>query len=293
MEQESRINIQEISPIAIPLINGPKGGGKDTVGAIIKLLLGNYASQFVFANALKEKSEVDYSYYGLTKKHFFDDRFKELPLLKLPVVASDVDCEARQRRIAEHFRTADGRPPSKYIAVKADDRFYTFFLANGANDAGELLYWTPRAILIEQGCSKRSVVPDYWPDRCNDLITACATANPEVIQYGTDLRFRNEKAGIQRAFPSAKVYMIKILCPTKHVANDSTEADLRGTVFDFTIDNSQRVERGEDQELPPLTDPKWEFLRMQVASMLEKICQDCKLDNVLSRLTSQSWRTCE
>jgi hypothetical protein len=236
-------------PESIVLVSGYKGSGKDTFANRLTTEKWGY-TRFAFADSLKNMAGES---YGLTHEQMYFQDKKESPILSLPVIAKDTFTEILQEELFTHFSTADGTHPTEdgetgYLHRDVKTGVYSLVRSEFATStwreklwfAGrwlsgvptkqriDPLYWTPRAILILEGSTKRSVNAKFWVSRIAREI-AQKQATRVVI---SDWRYRSELADLQEGLMEEFGYRphlitVRITDPeTTSDAVDSSERDL-------------------------------------------------------------------
>lgn len=273
---------ENYSPKVILLINGPKYSGKDTFGVLFNMMAFSKnaftCKRFAFADKLKEETAETYAESGISAENFADDQ-KEVPLLHKPVIGHDSYSKIIQKELVDHFRTENGEKPyQRKMYYPSDFGFddvpqFAFTLLDKMTStlpiSTRTLYWTPRALLIHEGFSKRAFDGDFWVDRCKKEIMAYAIKNggPEVV-YITDYRLRNEKSRCASLFSTSEVITIKIAGCVPRQAFDASEADLMRSKFNFEIDNSRVFKKKIGDEG---WKEEWEPLLKQIREIVDRI----------------------
>lgn len=180
-------------------VSGWKTAGKDTVG---HYLMSRYKYQPIsFAYELKNMVAKLYPVH----RFWLDDQSKkEMPLLNMPVIATD--------------------PFSKVIHEMLADE-----LKSG--------YWTPRALCILEGSVKRSVYANYWVKKVLEHVIQDEHHNYVI----TDMRYCNEADVTKLMIPSANILRVE-RAGLKITTLDPSERDLDNYRFDRVLRNDGTIE---------------------------------------------------
>lgn len=206
---------------SIVAISGWKRSGKDTAA---EYLINKYgAKRIAFADPLKE---MVCDNYGLTRGLIDNPATKEKPILSLPVCVKDGFSKNNNEFLFGEFRGVGGRIPQDFHIEEG------LLLGVEGRDVFQL-YWTPRAICIEEGSTKRSVDPDYWVKR------ALKNVN-DGLHVISDLRYRNEAYTLKAS--DHDVITIRINRFETSPSMDASERDLDEHSFDYIIENKGSLE---------------------------------------------------
>lgn len=207
-------------------LSGWKGSGKDTVGNFLR-----YFGYMRVAYADTLKINVCNS-YNLTRDHCEDRSLKEAPLLHLPVFTGDAGSMATALNYAKEFATETGEKMGKNDTFFTDDFGSTFFIKSGQP---ERLYWTPRALMIMEGTTKRSVHQNYWVDQAILKINAMSKDFKDF--YISDLRYKSEASRMKEEFGNQFI-AVRVNRFNFSSSDDASERDMDDYQFDYVIDNN-------------------------------------------------------
>jgi hypothetical protein len=214
-------------------ISGYKRSGKDTSADI---LVKDYGFMRVaFADVLKDMVAKE---YNIPREHLDDPKFKEAPIVHLPVTPKDDFSRMLCTFMVREFRDINGHMPSEaYIDPSGA------FLGIMGRSAAQL-YWTPRALCILKGSSNRAVTSQFWTEQAINKITRVMNSDvPGDICYGfviSDLRYRSEVEQLRLAF--GKDLITVRVNRVDSASLDPSERDLDGHKFDIVIDNTGTIE---------------------------------------------------
>lgn len=221
----------------IVAISGWKKSGKDTLGSALCDL---GFKRLAFADALKERCAGD---YRLSLGQVTDQTMKESPLLDRPVVVKDDRTAHLVRGLALEFRTEDG------LRLRPDEELLIQYDKTATTPYGKTLYWTPRAILIHEGGTKRAVDPDYWVHQIftNKFFFGDFQKGRSAVI--TDLRFKNEAETLRQAALNKgfNLVLVRVNRFAVNPSTDATECDLDDYSFDLTIENTGTVDQAVNQ----------------------------------------------
>jgi hypothetical protein len=209
----------------IVAVSGWKFSGKDTVAKY--LIDNNGYSRVAFADTLKYMVEDQYP--GVTKAMCDNPATKESPLLQYPVLPKDEYSLHLSKFMIGEFRDAKGRRVSDYHIDRSGA-----FLGLINNEAVQL-YWTPRALCILEGSTKRTVTSDYWVQKAIDEMN---NYNLVVI---SDLRYRSEIQQLRQAF-GKNLVTVRVNRFDQSPSTDASERDLDNEKFDVVIENKGTLE---------------------------------------------------
>lgn len=212
-------------------ISGYKRSGKDTSADI---LVKDYNFMRVaFADVLKDMVAQE---YGIPREHCDDPKFKEAPIIHLPVTPKDDFSRMLCTFMVREFRDINGHMPMEaHIDVSGA------FLGVMGRHAAQL-YWTPRALCILKGSSNRAVTSQFWTEQAinkinNEINNAPFLPTGFVI---SDLRYRSEVEQLRLAF--GKDLITVRVNRVESASLDPSERDLDNHKFDVVIDNTGTIE---------------------------------------------------
>jgi hypothetical protein len=204
-------------------LSGWAHSGKDTCA---QFLIDNHGfTRLAFADVLKDMTAEA---YNVSRDWFDDVTKKEAPLFQYPAMSTDSFADTVIELIEGHLRTEDGCKATDFYE---DDDGYLYLSRDDKHD--ELLYHTPRSLLVLEGSTKRTVDPNYWVKR------AVSNATPEGLYVISDLRFQSEVDGLKEAAGDDNVITMRVLRFESTDQTDASERDLDHYDFDHYIDNSE------------------------------------------------------
>lgn len=180
-------------------VSGWKGSGKDTTG--LHLMHKYKYRPISFAYALKNMvSEM----YGV-HRFWLDDRTKkDMPLMNMPVIATDPFSQAIHNMLRDELTSG---------------------------------YWTPRALCILEGSIKRSVYANYWVKKVVEEILRDEHNNYVI----TDMRYCNEADVLRMMIPNMQA--VRVVRPDLTITTqDPSERDLDSYKFDQVLLNDGTIE---------------------------------------------------
>jgi hypothetical protein len=192
-------------------ISGWKGSGKDTIAAYLIEKYGFVRT--AFADPLKDMTAAE---YGVERSWMDDPKYKEAPLLHLPVNPQD-----GFSRMLTDFMVKEFKSPS--LEEKQ-------------------VYWTPRALCILKGSTNRSVDSSFWVKRAISVIKS----GEKSLNVITDLRYNSEAKQLKEAFGSDVVFL-RIKRFDKSPSSDPSERDLDNFEFDLYVDNTGSLDKAYGQ----------------------------------------------
>lgn len=216
--------------MALICISGWKGSGKDMLAAYLIEKYG--ATRVSFADPLKDGVASD---YGIDRSSLDDPNRKETPILTMPVDPQDKYSKMIAEFLIKEFRNKDGKVPTGF--------FYSHhgFLGTFENTGFEgyvegmtlydKAYWTPRALAILEGSTKRSARSNHWVQKA---IEKAKNVNGMVVI--SDLRYKSELSQIKAAFGD-DVTFIRVNRFKESPSNDPSERDLDDGEFNGYVDN--------------------------------------------------------
>jgi hypothetical protein len=202
----------------IVALSGWKGSGKDTLA---EYMIKNYNfKKLSFAESLKDLVSKE---YGVPREHFDDLKYKEKPILSLPVVSTDRFSEAIHNMLSGEFKKENGEYLSKqYSSIKH------------AVSAEGQLYWTPRALAILKGNTNRSVNSSYWVN----IAIGNAKKTKHDLFVISDLRFKSEVDNLNCILGGRGATYVRINRFKNSISEDPSERDLDDFKFDYYINNT-------------------------------------------------------
>lgn len=175
-------------------LSGHRGSGKDIMG--IHLLASHGYRPISLAAPLKDMTA---QLYNLPRSYFDDRDFKDSPIMTLPVDGTDGFSEMIHHQLRDE-------------------------LSSG--------FWTPRALLILEGSTKRSVFANYWLRKLVEVVL-----NSEENFVVTDMRYRNEADTFKILIPGS-INMRIVRDSVSLGTQDPSERDLDSYRFDRVIYNN-------------------------------------------------------
>lgn len=213
-------------------ISGWAKSGKDTMAEV---LINEFSAQRIsFAGPLKENVVEDFS--EVSKEDTINQNLKERPIKAMPVDPRDAFSRTVCEFMVREFRTASGQRPTSYMYVSYDDGHKMFYgSVDGKNH--EKVYWTPRALMILEGSTKRSADPDYWVKK------AVEKAGSDGLFVISDLRYKSELSGLKMALgPDDKLVTVRVNRFDTTESTDPSERDLDDAEFDYIIENRSSLD---------------------------------------------------
>ena len=200
-------------------ISGFRSSGKDTAADII--VKDFNATKLSFAEPLKKLVAIQ---YNLPIIYMNDPKLKDLPLEDMPLSPKDKFNEAIHSLLREELKFG---------------------------------YWTPRALTILEGSTKRSVNPDYWATQVINRIRSYnayevaaddifGTKTNSTIYVVSDLRFKNEAEQLKRNFKE-NLLLIRINRFDEIDSTDPSERDLDDYPFDVIVENKSTKDKFEEK----------------------------------------------
>lgn len=178
-------------------LSGWKQSGKDSSADYI---IKNYGFHKIsLAGALKHNTSVE---YGIPPEYFHDNELKESQIKQMPASEEAVELY------------------KDLLYLDTDNNYY----------------WTPRALLIHEGRSKRLVDKDYWVRALFTSIFAADQAGQELFVL-SDLRFPSEVEAFKKYYPEYDFIIIRVDRFDSPPNNDDTERSLDNYNFDYVLKN--------------------------------------------------------
>jgi hypothetical protein len=216
--------------MAIICFSGWKGSGKDECA---KYLIGKHnAVRVALADSLKDSVAEEFE---IDRSSLDDPKFKESPILTLPVDPKDGFSRMISEFLFKEFRNERGGQP---IAFKY---YNEHFVGNADDGYGWCrLYWTPRALAILKGSVNRSVMSDYWTSKTFEIVEGELNENSNQLIVVTDVRYKSEVEQFKKRFKDQVVF-VRVNRFDSSPSNDPSERDLDDHKFDFYIDNKAHL----------------------------------------------------
>lgn len=212
-------------------ISGWKRSGKDTLANY--LIEKEGFKRISFADPLKDSVSKE---FNIPREYLDDPKFKEKPLLNMPVDPQDDFSRMVANFLVLEFRNAKGNQE----VIKSSG----LYLKNKSNPyilmPKEQLYWTPRALAILKGSVNRSVSSDYWVKRAIDEIHSSKDSSKDSFVI-SDLRYKTEAKQLKEVFGD-NVTFIRVNRFADSPSLDPSERDLDDFKFEYTIDNTGSLE---------------------------------------------------
>lgn len=223
-------------------ISGWKRSGKDTVAG--QLIDDNNFKRVAFADPLKDSVAKE---YGIPREHCDDPKFKEAPILHLPLSPKDAFSIGMAKMMFKECRTADSKTPFDFH-IDPSGAFMGVVSISSAfteREAVGQLYWTPRALCILKGSVNRTVRSDFWVQAAINSIKRVMNCDvPGDVCYGfvvSDLRYQSEVNQLRQAF-GKDLITIRVNRFDTCNSDDASERDLDNGTFDVVIDNRASLE---------------------------------------------------
>jgi hypothetical protein len=207
------------------LISGYKRSGKDTVANY--LIDNRVFSKVSFAASLKDLTANE---FNIERNILDDQNYKESPLTQYPVVAKDSFAKKINDHLKMEFRTLDNKQAIDTIYYGS--KLYSFY---GIEKEPQLLYWTPRALMIFIGSVGRAVSPNHWVDRAINI----SSENNLII---SDFRYVSEYDRIVELVGEENVVTMRINRFKDVNSVDDSEKNLDDFNFNSVINNTGTLE---------------------------------------------------
>lgn len=209
-------------------LSGWKGSGKDTLANYLVERHG--FKRLAFADELKDMASQE---FNIPRSHFDDPRFKEKPILLMPVDPKDPFSSHIHNFLLGEFRRIDGTPaPCPYIQADGSS-----LITSVMNTHGQL-YWTPRAVAIFKGSSNRALMNNYWVQRTIDQIRK----DPGSRFVISDLRFRSESEQLVNFVGKENITFVRVERFSRSSSEDPSERDMDSFSFDAYVQNRSSKE---------------------------------------------------
>lgn len=210
-------------------ISGWKGSGKDTAADHLVNVHGY--KKLSFAEPLKQSVSIE---YDIPLNWLNDQKLKESPMENMPVTPKDEFSLNMAKMLYKEFRTAEGKMPSD-CHIDASGAFIGLLGSIPCQ-----LYWTPRALLILEGCIKRSVNSDYWADRLLDNIYTNALNRQDKFVI-SDIRYKTEVEHLKRSV-GKNLLTVRVERFATPPSYDPSEINLDDYPFDLVLMNKGTLE---------------------------------------------------
>ena len=205
----------------IVAISAWKGSGKDTAA---DYLVANWGFKRIgFADPLKDNVAKE---FGISRDTLDLPDLKEKPIFRMPVSPKDGFSRLIAEFMFKEFRFANGQSPEDF----SYDHDGTFLGVSG-RDSGTL-FWTPRALAILEGSTKRSANANHWVQK------AAEKAEDGHAYVISDLRYKSEMKALSDSIgPDDKLIFLRINRFDTAMSQDPSERDLDDVMFKHTIEN--------------------------------------------------------
>lgn len=220
-------------------ISGWKRSGKDTVAG--QLIETEGFKRVAFADPLKDSVARE---YGIPREHCDDPKYKEAPILHLPLSPKDAFSIGMAKMMFKECRTEDGKTPFDFH-IDPSGAFLGVVSISSAfteREAVGQLYWTPRALCILKGSVNRTVRSDFWVQAAINNIKFASTPVGKADYDGyqrfviSDLRYQSEVNQLRQAF-GKDLITVRVNRFDTCNSDDASERDLDKGIFDVVIDN--------------------------------------------------------
>lgn len=209
-------------------LSGWKQSGKDALSSYLAENHG--AVRVALADPLKDSVAQE---FNIPRWHLDDPKFKESPILSMPVDPKDAYSKMIAQFLFKEFAFSTGEKASGYFYDQ--DSFYGVH----HNGGGFQLFQTPRSLAILKGSTNRSVQSNYWVNRAFDQIDHSLKHTKLVVV--TDLRYKSEMSQFKEKY-GEEVIFIRINRFKESPSQDPSERDLDDAEFDFYVDNTRTLE---------------------------------------------------
>lgn len=215
--------------LKVVAISGWKGSGKDTMA---DYLIKNHAAVRVsFADPLKDNVAAA---FGVDRTHLDIQSKKEVAILSMPVNPQDKFSRVVAEFMIKEFRDTHNVAPHSF--TYQGDEFYGVVKDDRGVDINVRVYWTPRALAILEGSTKRTAASNYWVQQAVKKIREYGAQSDTEMVVISDLRYKSELMQLKSAFGSDLVE-IRVERFDSSLSSDPSERDLDDYPFSYRIDN--------------------------------------------------------
>ena len=175
-------------------LSGYRGSGKDTSAEYM-----HKRYKFIPVSFAKKLKDMVASIYNISREDLDDTSRKEMPLMQYPAISTDSFTQAIHHKLTDELKSG---------------------------------YWTPRALCILEGSSKRAVHSNFWVRQ----VMSEVLENPQNRYVITDMRYKSEADTLKMLLPS--VQFLRIERPSVVLTTqDPSERDLDDYPFSTRISN--------------------------------------------------------
>lgn len=216
----------------IVALSGWAKSGKDTLAN--HLIDKKKAKKISFAEPLKARVSDD---FNLSSDYMHNQDKKEVPLYDIPVEPKDQFSLMIAKYLVKEFRSWTGQIAETWFYGQTESSDEKKFLGILKDGKKVKLFWTPRAMMIVEGSTKRSIDCNFWVKK------AIEKAEKNGLFVIADLRYKSELDGIANTInPEDKLITIRVNRFESTQSQDSSERDLDDATFDYVIENKGSLE---------------------------------------------------
>lgn len=212
-------------------ISGWKKSGKDTMAEY--LIKKHGASRVSFADPLKDNVARDFKI--VPRADLDNQDKKEKAILSMPVNPQDKFSKMVAEFMVKEFRDTHNVAPHSFCYQ--GDEYYGIVKDDRGVDIKVRVYWTPRALAILEGSTKRTARSDYWVKQAMDK----ARESGVQLVVIADLRYKSEMNQL-RAILGADLTDIRVERFDTSPSDDPSERDLDDYPFSNRINNRGTLE---------------------------------------------------